>query len=714
MKTTSNKLHNTLDIIATFAVYRGRVDLRRLENNRLCWVGEEGPSEGEPLRLIIKDHLVQTLNHEGPSLEEISEAIRQTSMQIGTHLEREFGIFCDIRLNFVLEEQENQALGKFAERMRFENSEETIKLLQTSCNLGDVSFVDIKEISASKASKITEENFSLEGPEISVLPGNEIRLKIRSKEPVICREVHLYYNEHQVLSHQESVHLDANISTTIRLPGIPVAMYRKLLWEQSGKLSVHLVLNGKPEAIVLSQRLQHQLLEINKSPVSLFLDVGSAFSKFMVVEITADLTDNEIDQSELTSHLRSALQRGSDGSADGIALEEPQLTQVFAEKYGLSHAPKKIIDEYDDERLAAHFARSVSGLAARFYKRENRLIADVYWAFPNTKARNFVEISEAVNRYLRGTTLGTVRIVPEAECLRSEFAGVLNALAGAAKKATRSKADAETQNKQTKKAQEQFRQAWEDYQNLSWINKMFVKFTGGKPTDPSHSGLSYMRIPSLEDWQSEFSRLKCDPQLSNFLVFDAGGYSLDVYGKFSHGFGKIISESYKAGSADIDSILVAQLRKDNPERPAQDYVDTAAEAKVTICSNPSENTGHVLFSLCKDSTSTVYGKAIKEVLTTIKRCCEGKGFPIILTGGGSQNRFLRELLQSELTSIGLDQLLINSTLLYSTMRSAGGAKSTELKLFLGMASAFQPDEDSPRMAPTTDVLGGLAQQAYKD
>jgi hypothetical protein len=709
--TTVNKLDNVLDISATFAVYAGRVELVRLESSKLRWVGEAGPSAGLPLCLIIKDHVVQALNHEGPSLDEISEAIRQAVTQIRIHLEREFGIFCGIRLNFVFEEQEKESLKKLPAPLRIENAEEITESLRRSCGLGSLVFVDIKEVSLVKAGRITEKNFQIQDPKIEVLPGNEICFVIHSKEPLICREFQIFCREHQVLRHQMPVHFDADSNRTIRLPGIPVAMYRHLLWEQSGELSVRLVLEGRNDAITLSQRLQHQHIEINNVPASLFLDVGSAYTKFMVVEISADLADTKIEQSELATRLRVALERSLDGSAEHISLEEPQVTQRFTDNYGLSHAPKKILDEYDDERLAAHFAGSISGLAARFYKREKRLISEIYWAFPNTKERDFVKISREVNRTLGGTTMGAVTIVPEADCLRSEFAGVLNALADAARSAKRHKEDVEKENKKAEKAEKRNQKAWDAYQDRTWLGRIWQTLTGDKPTDPARRGSSPIPIPSLENWQSEFSRLECDARLSDFLVFDAGGYSLDVYATFSEGGDKTISKSFKAGSNRINSILTAQLRKNNPDRSEQEYTDAAEDVKRLVCSNPEENEGHDLYNLCQTTTRDIYEKPIQTILGLIQIRAKGKGIPIILTGGGSRNQFLHRLLEEKLLSMNINSVPINSPLLYCTMHQAGGAKSTELKLFLCMASAFNSHENTPRMAPTTDILGGLVQIA---
>ena len=710
----TSKMDNTLDLSAAFAVYGGHVDLIRLESDRLCWVAEAGPSAGLPLRTIIEGQMLPLLNGKGPSRDEISKTIREASTQIQGLLEEQRSIFCDIRLNFVLEEQEQEAFGKFAERMQIEDAEEAINSLRTSCGLGFVEFVDIKEVSTSKASEISETNFELHNPEIHVLPGKEVCFVLCSKEPVICREFQLFCRGNLVLRHQTPVHFDANSKRTIRLPSIPVTMYRHLLWEQAGELRVHAVLAGRDEAIVIPQALRHQHLEINRVPVSLFLDVGSAYSKFMVVEIAADFIDTEIAQSELETRLRRALKSGVTSSAEHIFLADPQATQIFSDNHGLSHTPKKILDAYGDERLAAHFASSISELATHFYKRENRLISDIFWAFPNTEKRNFVQISETLNRTLGGTIMGAVKLIPEADCLRSEFAGVLNALADAAKGAVQSKADAEKQNRKTEEAKERIREAWDGYQNRPWYEKAWIKVKGGKPTDPSHSGLSYLKIPSLEDWHSEFSRLECDELLSDFLVFDAGGYSLDVYGTFSDKASEIISQSFKAGSAKINATITAQLRKDNPGCSGQEYADTAEDIKCAVCSDPRKNKHHAFFQLCQTSTKKVYEEPIRTILTIIKQRSRGKGFPIILTGGGSRNQFLHELLDSMLASMDIDTVPISSPLLYSTMRRAGGAKSTELNLFLCMASAFHPNEEFPRMAPVTDILGGLAHHAYKE
>ena len=308
---------------------------------------------------------------------------------------------------------------------------------------------------------------------------------------------------------------------------------------------MHLLLEGRNDPIVLEQRLHHQHIALDSIPMSLFLDVGSSYSKFMVVEISAEQTHTDLNRDDLAERLRVGLRKAVDGNPGGISLKTPQLTQTFVEDYGLSHAPKKVLDEYEDEELAAHFSRSISGLASRFYKSESRLISDVFWAFPNTKNRDFSKIQESVNRSLGGAIMGIAHVVPEAECLRLGFAKTLNALAESAKSAKHAKETAEEDNRRTHEFDERIRNAWNSYQNQPWWEKAFRTVTLNRPTDPNHSGLSYREVPTLEDWHREFSRLDCDSGLSDFLVLDAGGYSLDVYGAFSGGLARLFQKVFR-------------------------------------------------------------------------------------------------------------------------------------------------------------------------
>lgn len=707
-----NRLDNTLDFQLVFALYKDRVDFLRMECRRLPWVAEAGASAGLPLQSIVKEGFLPILNGAKAKLPQLSKAISLTASRLSDHLKMEFTIYCDCRLHFTFEEQRSRYAKNFAASMGIEDTDAAIDKLAVSSPIGTITFKNFEEVSKAKADKIRSENFRILNPNIEIVPGKEIALVLTSKEPVICREFRLFCRKHEVLRHRMQIHFDAQSKTMVRLPGIPVTMYRHLLWEQNRQLRVQLVLEGMEQPMDLQQELVHQEIALPRSPAAVFLDVGSSQTKFLVVELDVKPTDTPGESAQLAEKLRARLLDAASGSDRGVFLEGPHPSKAFVEKYGLSHTPKEKLDKYDDVALAAHFASSLSGLAERLYRNDGHLVSDVFWAFPNTKQRNFETINHSVNALAGRNLLGKARIVPESECLRSAFSGSLHSLAQAAKEVVEQKDAAEEENRKIESAEQRIQKAWDAYQRRPWYEKSFEWVTGNAPENPSQRKFDPVKVPSLKDWHREFAKLDCDENLSDFIVFDAGGYSLDVFATFAGSPANDISISVPAGSTVINRALVEEMRKLYPDKSEQYYSEKAERTKKEICSKPEENEGHDLHPLCREMTLRNYGSQVDKVLSRVESRVHGKGFPIILTGGGGRNQFLQQLLKDKLAERGLATVPINSPLLYSTLRTCK-SRSPDLLLFLCMASAFHPEEETPRMAPFTDILGGLAQLALK-
>ena len=297
--------------------------------------------------------------------------------------------------------------------MGIEGVDATVEKLAASSPLGSVTFKNVEKISKAKAKGIQSENFRIPNPNIEVFPGREIAFLLTSKEPVICRQIRLFCREHEVLRHRVPVRFDANSKRKVRLPGIPVTMYRHLLWEQNRQLRIQLVLEGRDQPLDLPQNLINQEIALTRAPAAVFLDVGSSLTKFLVVELDVKPNDTPGEQAQLAEKLRARLNAAVNGSDHGVYLEGPHPSKAFVEKYGLSHTPKEKLDKYDDVALAAHFASSLSWLADRLYRNDGHLVSDIFWAFPNTKARDFATITNTVNEMAGGNWLGKARIVPE-------------------------------------------------------------------------------------------------------------------------------------------------------------------------------------------------------------------------------------------------------------------------------------------------------------
>jgi hypothetical protein len=352
-------------------------------------------------------------------------------------------------------------------------------------------------------------------------------------------------------------------------------------------------------------------------------------------------------------------------------------------------------------------------LAERHYHRENRLISDVYWAFPNTRRRDFDKITEGINRHHGGAILGAARLVPESDCLRASFSGVLGALSKGAREAKGQQVRAKKKNKDIGKTLARFEEAWNAYEKQPWYLKFVDVVSGKRPHAPRPSEVSLVEVPLLQTWHREFMNLACDEALSDFIVFDAGGYSLDVFATFSGKSETLISKSFNAGSSLINEALIKEMKKSNPDRSKQEHKDKAEEVKRDVCGDPEKSRQHPLHEKCRSSTEKVYGKCIDEVLDRVAAIKGLKGFPLILTGGGSRNQFLHTMIRQKLNERALLAIPARSPLLYATLQNAGGTRSPEIHLFLCTASAFHPEESTPRLAPFTDILCGLAQLALK-
>ena len=700
-----NRLDNTLDFELIFSLNNAQVELLRLECNRLPWVAEAGASAGLLIHSIVKEGLNLILNTNETKQLKLSDAIFNTASKLNEHLKTEFAIYCESRLHFTFEEQTAKSAEIFAARLAFEK-------LAGNGQVGKVNFKKVEEISKAKAKCISNRNFRIPNPNIEVAPGREIAFLLSSKEPVIIREFRIFCREHEVLRYEMPVHFDSKSKRKVRLPSIPVIMYRHLLWEQNRELRVQLVLEGRKDPLDLLQNLIHQEIVLTRSPAAVFLDVGSSLTKFMTVELDIQKNDSPGESSLLSEKLRARLNEAVSGSDRSVHLESNYPSKAFVEKYGLSHTPKEKLDRFDDESLAAHFARSLSGLADRLYRNDGHLVSDVFWAFPNTKKRNFEKITNLVNKMGGANLLGKAWIVPESECLRSAFSGILHSLAQAAKDAVEQKGAAEEENQKSERAEQRIYKAWDAYQQRPWYERAGAWITGNAPENPSLRKFHRVKVPTLKDWHLEFAKLECDENLSDFLVFDAGGYSLDVFATFAGSSTDVISMSVPAGSTVIIEALVEEMRKLFPNNTEQYYSEKAERAKKEICSEPKRFEGHDLHPLCRETTFRNYGSHIDTVLDRVGARMKRKGFPIILTGGGGRNQFLQQLLKDKLEERALATVPINSPLLYSTLRNKK-SEEPELMLFLCIASAFHPEKETPRMAPFTDILSGLAQLALK-
>lgn len=710
-----NTLDNTLDIRGVFAVYGERVEFSRLESDRLLWLAECGFSQAERLRTIFRTQLMPILNG-GPTLiQDAAHMFEETCDQLQQQLLSEFSIACKVRVHLVLEEQEKEGLGRLGDRLGFADGDNVCLYVEDlkTAGLESLTCKNVDEVAWSIAATLEPQEFNLDTTEVSLIPGKEVIFDLTCKKPVICREIRLLCGDQEVLRHHTAVHMDAEIRQTVRVPGIPVKMFICPLQRNSeGLISIQLILAGREGPVTLEQKLHHAPIALSAPPLALFMDIGSAMSKFMTVAIGSEPAGHLLLEDSL-AQLKEALRSAVEGDHGHVLLGPPENSVTFSERHGLSGSSKKELDGYDEIQLTAHFACSLTALASLYYQREGRLITDVFWAFPNTQKRNFADITGRVNQALGGSILGRASIEPEAECLQGQFADTFRTLRRIAREQVDEIKQIETHNKNADESKKRIADRWEEWDRQWSVTKFIKKILSiSEPQHPNSYHPEKRNVPTLEKWHEVFSEMQCDEELRHFLVFDAGGYSLDVFGSFPDRQESIV-ESYAAGSNLITQMLMKELLKTQPSLSGLESEEIAEKLKVEICGDIERYKGHNTYEVCRSATYAVYEGVIPGVLERVKDSMAGRGFPILITGGGGNNQFLKDLIRDVVQRLGIQSMPVSSPMLYRTMKQFHKAESTELKAFLCMASGFRNDDETPMLAPHTDILGGLVQIAFK-
>lgn len=700
-----SRLSNTLDFHLRFSVAHDRVELAALECERLPWVADPELM----LRTVAAGEMLPSLDAASATREGFCSAIRNTSEKLRSLLEEEYGICCEVHLHLLFEEQCMEAMAPLLAKLAGDDESAPLDSAGLPPQVGRMLVKKVRGVALENAQKALADDLEIADEELELLPGRSFALSIKAKKPLICTDIRLLSGGHEVARSSTTMQLEAGEPRSATFSGISAKNIQRLAQSGSSALSVRVRLEGREKAMALPAKVHHRELIAPGELVSLFLDVGSTTSKYLEVDAKADTTNEATVAGPPVERLSDGLRRACNGGKNAhVGADE--VTEAFIVSRGLPQLTKALLDSHTDQELAGYFVEAIRGQATQYYRRENRLIADLYWAFPDTRGRSFAQIDELVNRRLEGAILGRAYIVPEAKCLRAQFRGALDELARGAKLAAVAVETGKKKKLDDESRQRLIHNAWKTFQDAPWYRRIWRTITHDAPLDPQRYAPSNEEIPTLEQWHEEFLQLEIDAGLSDFLVIDAGGYSLDVYGSFSKQHGFEIARSFPAGGAVINARIIENMEPSKREAADEKELwQEAKDIKHRVCSAPQEEDYY--YEVCKKATEEIYGASIESVFCEISSLGGFKGFPIIMTGGGSQNQFLRRLVLERMENAGLAMVPVNTPQLYGTLKGAQMDLTAEVELFLCMASAFHPEDDIPRLAPFTDIVGGLAQMA---
>lgn len=699
-------ISNRLDLTIVLGVLHDEVRLNGMQSEELPWLADDGDPYTIQPRCIVESALLPLVNRTSRLGKQLATKTKILAGELSAHLEEVLEINCNFRLHLLLEELESGALEALRKRLKIKDASRILDSLES---VGSLDWKESPEVSEEKASQVDLLevlqllDFAHEGS-----PGSTVSLSFHSDHsfPLWAETITLRHQGKQVLKHASRKELPPGKSTVISLPAIPVRHYGPML-DSGEALDLEVHFRGVSDPVMIESALNLSLPPLESPPASFFFDMGSVQCKQMVVSLAAapTATNHPLGYwSKATCHRLE----DSKAAASCFWLPAPLPSQVVIEHFELPEIRKEEIDGYDDRQLAAHFARAIQLIARSHCARQKGLIGDFYWAFPNVRKRNFKLINRELKKLVGASILGQAIVAAESDCLRSQFAKPLNGLSSEAKAAFSNVKKSKRKKKELEAQLRAATSAWNAYESKGFLGRAWDTITGARPPAPDGSKLSAHQVPSLQEWHEKFKSIACDESLSDYLVFDAGGYTLDVYGSIQGQSGrKTFSQSYKAGSNRITEAIQKKLAEERGQTLEEIGLEEAETLKVLYCGEEME-CDVVLGRLCRDTSREVYAGPIEEVTEWLHENRFTRGIPVILSGGGSRNRHFRVFLSEQLKEKGFGSVPIDSGLIYVTLGEASESESPDRLLFREIVSGFNLDDEIPRYSPLTDVIGGLA------
>jgi hypothetical protein len=696
-------IDNTLELELTLAVLADRISLVSVTSQEIPWL-EDGIN-GSGIRQLVESCLLTKL-HEAPSMAEIKSALCKLSAMIASNLAIEARIFCGVTFSLILEEHAPESFDMLARKFSIPDGNAAGIASQLGLRKGPV-YLGWEQVDSDNASKIESGHLIYEGIQIELMPGHGSLIIIKNTfdgGAVYCEKVRLCHGQDTIAEGLVNTRMVQGQQVAVRVPAVPVHHYG-MFTDAETMLGLEVKLRGRDEFIRLGEIVCRGAV-LGRSPVVLFLDVGSFSTKMMTLDLGEEASNTNLEGSSLADKCRDRISYAVRQDASVLTLDQPTETRQFCLDYNLSKLPKETLDELTDGELAMHFAQSIIRLAQRFYRREQRLIAEVYWAFPNTGTRDFQKLNEMIQESAGASISGRAHLIAEAECLRHEFTPVVAKLAPVAVRKRQKVEEDKARKKASIKERGEVEQLWREYKQQAVLVRFVKSFFGRRPRDPATFHQAEIQIPTLEKWHRILAAINNHDE---FLALDAGGYSLDAYGTFGDTCFK--PASYTAGGSKITEAIRQRLAEVAGKPLEEIQCADAERAKLTICEDPDGQQGNPLLELCRNVTDEVYGAVIDDILGKIPH---KHGFPVILTGQASRNRFLCRLLEEKLKAKGLKTVPMDARMLYHALRSIPENMDDSLGLFAGIAANFRGLWQPPEWAPATDIIGGLAQCSLRD
>lgn len=389
---------------------------------------------------------------------------------------------------------------------------------------------------------------------------------------------------------------------SVKFPMLKPDEQQKFQMSENRNFSLRISFSGDNE---ITKTLDNLSWDDDKSrrmarQVVLFMDMGSTNTKYIVYD----------------------QERKNFSKYGPIPTED--ICREFAVNYN-----KQTLAGMGPDNFAAWLTNAVKCIDKNFIQK-GWAITQIYWAFPRfqeTVHSDFYDsISQQVSNRIKAIKIpGGLKLIPEDLALQGMFEDVLKKLSllgeGEHKKVV-------SENQRRK---DEHDRKVQEYKNKWFLARWFSH-------NPENDSITKV---GLKDYYKQCLELGCQDGLKNFILLDAGGFTLDVYAKMDDQI--VLAQSFKAGGNQITVQLLDKMR--SVPNYENSIISDAEREKIRIANGQNSTFAKDLPQL----TADCYSKAIDDIISTLKKKThQGHGFVIICSGLAFNNPFLIKLIQEKI------------------------------------------------------------------
>lgn len=599
MKRASIDLSLTLTLAAKTG---GKLDLLQIDCLRMPWLNEDNR-----LPKLLKTALI---HKKSPKQKIKPEKIREIARGEIKQLLSDEGIKVNPVVDTLhLKEHSANALRKFSVPQKD----------------GWLKQTKHEKVVKGESANVSEEDLDVSSPPLNFHPHpdkRQLKLVLNLKKRLWLKEIRLVSGR-KILASETVEKLLPKGKHELKAPCPGYRDYK--LVANNDKCSIKFVV-GTGKGPMIAKKVPCNVHELPEKVESLFVDMGSTRTKMIRVttECGGSFSSKKFyDWFQDLNECKVAEEKGLPRHAKSCNWP----TEGFISLHGLSQMAKATLVAKNDEELAVWLGDSVSRLAAHFKE-----LGDVVWSFPSMKEneRDFASISRQATEIAKTDMLGEVKLVCEHEAINLRFRHALRQLGEKGQLDLEDWEGRQARNKQHEKAKKEYEGKW-------FITKLF----SSEPKTKREEG------SDVDERFNDYIELLSD-KFKNYIIIDAGGLTLEVKCQFD---GEDMGKSFAAGSED----LTEEVRKLLASKRSKEVTVLEARNEKEETCRKGEKSNDYLAKKCAEVTKEIYAKPLEDIVKWVGQRLERskkKTIPVILSGGGTENRFLIQMIRNAVNNRG--------------------------------------------------------------